>query len=131
MEYDRLLTLAYSLNQPQLGEAVNDAKSRTLTMKRKYEEPFTVESSLNEKNTNVPPPATSTVDRNNNMYEEAMEFVAEFKQKKVEEGKRMDWVAYLKEGKDLNILNYKNSESLRQQFLKYIKGKSEQTNSDK
>ena len=121
MEYDRLLTLAYSLNQPRLGEAVNDANSRTLTMKRKYEELFTAESSLNEKNTNVPPPATSIVDRNNNMYEEAMEFVAEFKQKKVEEGKRMDWVACLKEGKNLNILNYKNSESLRQQFLKYIK----------
>jgi hypothetical protein len=64
------------------------------------------------------------------MYEAAMKFVVEFKQKKVEEGKRMDWGHCLKEGKDLNILNYKNSESLRQQFLKYIKGKLEQTNSD-
>lgn len=64
------------------------------------------------------------------MYEEAMKFVDEFKQKKVEGGKRMDWVACPKEGKDLNILSYKNPESLRQQFLKYIKGKSKQTNSD-
>lgn len=103
-------------------------------MKRKYEGLFTAESSSNKSNTSVSPPttstATTTVDRNNNMYEEAMKFVAEFEQKKVEEGKRMDWVTCLKEGKDLNILNYKNSESLRQQFLKYIKGKSEQTNSD-
>jgi hypothetical protein len=106
VEYDNLLTLAYSLNQPQLGEAVNDAKLRTLTMKRKYEELFTAESSSNKKNTSVPPPtstATTTVDRNNNIYEEAMKFVAKFKQKKVEEGKRMGWVACLKEGKDLNI----------------------------
>lgn len=59
-----------------------------------------------------------------------MEFVVEFKKKKVEEKKRMDWVACLKEGKDLKILNYKNPESLRRQFYKYMKRKREQTNSD-
>lgn len=59
-----------------------------------------------------------------------MKFVAEFKQKNEEKEETMDWVACLKEGKDLNILNYKNSESLRQQFIKYTKRKSKQTNSD-
>lgn len=49
MEYDKLLTLAHSLGQPQLGEAVNDAKTRTLTMKRGYEELFITESSSNKK----------------------------------------------------------------------------------
>jgi uncharacterized protein YggE len=41
-EYKRLLTLASSLNQPQLEEAVSDAKSRAQTMKRRYEEIFTL-----------------------------------------------------------------------------------------
>lgn len=59
-----------------------------------------------------------------------MKFVAEFKQKKEEKEETMDWVACLKEGEDLNILNYKNSESLRQQFIKYTKRKSKQRNSD-
>lgn len=49
MEYDKLLTLAHSLGQPQLGEAVKDTKTRILTMKRGYEELFTTESSLNKK----------------------------------------------------------------------------------
>ncbi|KAI7886884.1 uncharacterized protein EV154DRAFT_521070 [Mucor mucedo] len=134
MEYDKLLTLAHSLGQPQLGEAVNDAKTRTLTMKRGYEELFITESSLNKKKTSGPPPTTSTpiiaADRNDSKFEKAMKFVAEFKQKKEEKEKTMDWVACLKEGKGLNILNYKNSESLRQQFIKYTKRKSKQTNSD-
>ncbi|KAI9366378.1 hypothetical protein BD770DRAFT_438526 [Pilaira anomala] len=122
MEYDKLLTLAHSLGQPQLGEAVNDAKTRTLTMKRGYEELFITESSLNKKKTRVPPPTTSTpttaADRNDSKFEKAMKFVAEFKQKKEEKEETMDWAACLKEGKDLNILKYKNSESLRQQFIK-------------
>ena len=54
-------------------------------MKRKYDDLFIAESSSSI--TNV---IESEVDRNNDMYEAAMEFVAEFKQKKVEEGKRMD-----------------------------------------
>lgn len=53
MEYDKLLTLAHSLGQPQLGEAVNDAKTRTLTMKRGYEELFITESSSNKKKKRV------------------------------------------------------------------------------
>ncbi|KAI7884470.1 uncharacterized protein EV154DRAFT_522240 [Mucor mucedo] len=136
MEYNKLLTLAHSLNQPQLGEAVNDAKTRTLTMKRGYEELFATESSLNKKiKTSVPPPPTTSTpttaaDRNDSKYENAMKFVTEFKQKKEEKELTMDWVACWKEGKDLDIFNYKNSESLRQQFIKYTKRKSKQTNSD-
>ncbi|KAI8638950.1 hypothetical protein BD408DRAFT_422181 [Parasitella parasitica] len=126
VEYDKLLTPTYSLNQPQFGEAIKDANSRALTMKRKYEEILTAESSSTST-------AATTIDRNNNVYEEAMKFVAEFKQKTMEQGKKMDWIACLEEGKNLNILKYKNSESLHQQFLKYIKkGKSkEETNPDK
>ncbi|KAI9475869.1 MAG: hypothetical protein EXX96DRAFT_574968 [Benjaminiella poitrasii] len=114
MEYDRLKTLASSLEQPVFEEAINDAKLRTLTIKRKYEDSFTA----------------SKVDKNNDTYKAAMEFVVGFKQKKVEQKKRMDWVACLKEGEDLKILNYKNSESLRRQFYKYMKGNAEQTNSN-
>ncbi|RCH86230.1 hypothetical protein CU098_004340 [Rhizopus stolonifer] len=122
MEYDRLKTLASSLEQPVFEEAINDAKLRTLTIKRKYEDSFT-----------PPSPASSTateVDKNNDTYKAAMEFVVGFKQKKVEQKKRMDWVACLKEGEDLKILNYKNSESLRRQFYKYMKGNAEQVYSN-
>lgn len=114
MEYDRLKMLANSLEQPVFERAIDDAKSRALTIKRKYEDWFT-----------PPVPASSTtshVGKNNDTYKAAMAFVVEFKQKKVEQQKRMDWVACLKEGKDLNILNYKNPESLRRQFYKYTKG---------
>lgn len=72
--------------------------------------------------------SASKVDKNNDTYKADMEFIVEFKQKKVEQKKRMDWVTYLKEGEDLKILNYKNSESLRRQFYKYMKGNAEQTN---
>lgn len=49
----------------------------------------------------------------------------------IEQGKRMSWINCLKEGKNLGILNYKNSESLRQQYSKYIKkGKFKEKNSD-
>lgn len=57
VKYETLLTLTSSLNQPHLGEAVNDVKSRALTIKRKYEELFTSESSSNM---SVTPLATST-----------------------------------------------------------------------
>ena len=43
-EYDRLLTLANSLNQPRLVEAITGAKSRICTTKRKYGDCFTVEN---------------------------------------------------------------------------------------
>lgn len=72
--------------------------------------------------------SASKVDKNNDTYKTDMEFIVEFKQKKVEQKKRMDWVTCLKEGEDLKILNYKNSESLRRQFYKYMKGNAEQTN---
>lgn len=72
--------------------------------------------------------SASKVDKNNDTYKADMEFIVEFKQKKVEQKKRMDWVTCLKEGEDLKILNYKNSESLRRQFYKYMKGNAEQTN---
>lgn len=100
MEYDRLIMLANTFDQPLLVEAANDANPRALTMKRKYDDLFIAECSSS---------ITNEVDRNNDMYEAAMEFVAEFKQKKVEEEKRMDWVICLKEGKDLKILNYRFS----------------------
>ena len=135
VEYEKFMTLSKTLNQPRLGEAVNDAKSRALTIKRKYEELFTAESS-NKRSTSVSQPpttstATTTVDRNGSKHEEAMEFVAEYKRKATEQGKRMSWIACLQEGNDLNLWNYKNSESLRQQFLKYIKkGKLKETNPD-
>ncbi|KAI9347835.1 hypothetical protein BD770DRAFT_413449 [Pilaira anomala] len=97
MEYDRLKTLATSsLEQPVFEEEINDAKLRTLTIKRKYEDSFT-----------PPAPASSTarkVDKNNDTYKAAMEFVVGFKQKKVEQKKRMDWVACLKEGEDFRII---------------------------
>ncbi|KAI7894556.1 uncharacterized protein EV154DRAFT_414891, partial [Mucor mucedo] len=70
MEYDRLKTLASSLKEPVFEEAVNEAKSRTLSIKRKYEESFP-----------LPRPANKT-DKNNETYKSAMEFVAGFKQKK-------------------------------------------------
>ncbi|KAI9243421.1 hypothetical protein BY458DRAFT_561218 [Sporodiniella umbellata] len=54
MEYDKPLTLAYLLSQPQLEEAIDDAKSRTLTTKRKYEEPLTEEPSSTKKNPKCP-----------------------------------------------------------------------------
>ncbi|KAL4211741.1 hypothetical protein AB4K20DRAFT_2012270 [Rhizopus microsporus] len=50
MEYDRLVALTSTLNQPLLEEAVNEAKSRTLTIKRRYEDVFTAEPSSSEKN---------------------------------------------------------------------------------
>lgn len=56
MEYNRLKTLASSLQQPELEEAVNDARSRTLIMKRKFEETFT---------SPAPAPPTSKVYKNN------------------------------------------------------------------
>lgn len=76
MEYDRLITLANTLDQLLLEEAANNAKSRTLTMKRKYEDSFTAEPLFSKKIAIVPPPppptsstATTKVDNNNNMYE--------------------------------------------------------------
>ncbi|CAO3631431.1 unnamed protein product [Mucor fragilis] len=135
VEYEKLMTLSKTLNEPQLGEAVNDAKSRALTIKRKYEGLFTAESS-NKRSTSVSQPpitstTTTTVDRNGSKHEEAVELVAEYKRKTTEQGKRISWVACLQEGNDLNLWNYKNSEALRQQFLKYIKkGKLKETNPD-
>ncbi|CEP13251.1 hypothetical protein [Parasitella parasitica] len=93
MECDRLKTIACSLEQPVFEEAINVAKSRILAIKRKYEDSFA-----------PPAPASSTaskVNKKNDTYKAAMEFVVGFKQKKVEQKKRMDWVACLKEGEDL------------------------------
>lgn len=63
------------------------AKSRTLTMKTKYEELYTVGSSSNKKkNTSVPSPTTHTpttaADRNNNKFEEAMIFTLNLNKRK-------------------------------------------------
>lgn len=49
MKYDRLIMLANAFGQPLLEEAANDAKSKTLTMKRKYENPFTAKPSSSKK----------------------------------------------------------------------------------
>lgn len=123
MEYDRLVALASTFNQPLLEEAVNEAKSRTLTIKRRCEDVFTAEPSSSKKSGIVPSPSSSTTKANkDNAYKAAMEFVVEFKQKKMEQERRMDWIACLKEGTELNILNYKNTDSLRRQFYKYMKG---------
>ncbi|KAG2194135.1 hypothetical protein INT47_004205 [Mucor saturninus] len=70
MEYDRLKTLASSLREPVFEEAVNEAKSRTPSIKRKYQESFT-----------SPAPA-SKADKSNETYKTAIEFVAGFRQKK-------------------------------------------------
>lgn len=106
-----------------MGEAVNDAKSRALTIKRKYEELFAAPT------TSTPTTAAQQEQKRQSQQEEAMKFVTEFKEKKAQQGKRMDWVGCLREGTALKILNYKNSESLRQQFLKHSKEKSKETNS--
>ncbi|KAG1087652.1 hypothetical protein G6F42_020531 [Rhizopus arrhizus] len=88
-------------------------------MKRKYEELFAAPT------TSTPTTAAQQEQMRQSQQEEAMKFVTEFKEKKAQQGKRMDWV----EGTALKILNYKNSESLRQQFLKHSKEKSKETNS--
>ena len=57
----------------------------------------------------------------NEDYKAAMDFTAKFKQERAEQGKRLDWIACMKEGKD--ILKYKNVHSFRNQFCKCIKKK--------
>ena len=115
-EFDRLITLASTLNQPLLLEAVNEAKSRIYATKRKYVDLLTAESL-----SNTAAVVGFTIDKNKVNYEAAMNFVAKFKQERADQGKRMDWAACLEEGKD--VLKYKNVESLRNQFYKYTKGK--------
>lgn len=88
---------------------------RAASIKWRYENAFTAESS-----------SSATKDDNKDKaYKAAMEFVLQFKQKKMEEGRRMSWIACLKEGTELNLLNYKNASSLRRQFCKYMKNKSQ------
>ncbi|KAI8980482.1 hypothetical protein BDB01DRAFT_898092 [Pilobolus umbonatus] len=53
-EYDGLVAHASELNQPVLEEAIKKANSRTLTMKRKYEETFTAEPSSSKESTVEP-----------------------------------------------------------------------------
>ncbi|KAG1041266.1 hypothetical protein G6F43_012122 [Rhizopus delemar] len=131
-EYDRLITLASTLEQPELVEAISEAKSRICTTKRKYADLLANEASANddkEENDDFLGAETSEASASNTVavveratnenYEAAMSFVAKFKQERAEQGKRMDWKACLKEGKD--ILKYKNIHSLRNQFNKYIK----------
>lgn len=129
-EYDKLITLANTLNQPQLVEAVKESKSRIYGTKRKYDDCLNAEVSFNStvsnNNENDDLLAEASEDQNavntREDYEAAMKFVAEFKQKRTEIGKRMDWNGCLKEGK--NILKYKNADSLRIQFHKYCKEKN-------
>lgn len=52
----------------------------------------------------VPSPSSSTTKADkDNAYKVAMEFVVQFKQKKMEQERRMDWIACLKEGTELDI----------------------------
>ncbi|CAO0789318.1 unnamed protein product [Mucor circinelloides] len=81
---------------------------------------------LPKKSAIVPSPSSSTTKADkDNAYKAAMEFMVEFKQKKMEQERRMDWIACLKEGTELNILNYKNTDSLRRPFYKYMNNKSQ------
>ncbi|CAO3701880.1 unnamed protein product [Rhizopus stolonifer] len=92
-EYDRLLTLANSSNQPQLVEAINEAKTRIYTIKRKYDDCFTAEDSSdkvvagNDENDDLLDAETFEFAQDSSSrgkYEAAMNFVAKFK----EESKR-------------------------------------------
>lgn len=47
-EYDQLLMLATSLNQPQQVKAISEAKTRIYTTKRKYDDCYTAEDSSNK-----------------------------------------------------------------------------------
>ncbi|CEG79673.1 hypothetical protein RMATCC62417_14113 [Rhizopus microsporus] len=82
---------------------------------RKYDDLLSAEASSNiavtgnnKENGDLPVTETSphiaaVVDQTTNKnesYEVAMDFVAKFKQDRAEKGKRMNWVACLKEGKE-------------------------------
>lgn len=122
-EYDRLFTLANSLNQSELVEAISEAKTRICMTKRKYDDCFAAENSSDEvvidcgendyltKAAETSEVAGDSASKEN--YEAAMNFVAKFKEEREKEGKRMDWTACFEKGLNLNLFKYKNPNSLR------------------
>lgn len=133
-EYDQLLTLANSHNQPKLVEAISEVKTRICMTKRNYDNCFAAENSSdkvvidNDENDHLiydaETPEVSEGSGSRENYEAAMNFVVKFKEERAKEGKRMDWTACLEKGR--NLLKYKNTNSLRMQFYKYMKEKAKQ-----
>lgn len=124
-EHERLLSLANTVGTPDvLIQAINDAKSRNDELKRKNDSDL-AGSLSNRKTTAASTNASSSSNNNNDLYEQGMDFVEHFKQARIQKGlKKMDWIVFLKEGKQLGLLNYKNADALRNQFSKFTKRKS-------
>ncbi|CEP14833.1 hypothetical protein, partial, partial [Parasitella parasitica] len=98
-EYERLLSLANTVGSPDvLIQAINDAKSRNDTLKRKDDSDPVGSLSNKRTATATNSSASSSINNKNDQYKQGMDFVEQFKQARIQKGhKKMDWITCLKE----------------------------------
>lgn len=110
-QYEHLLTLtSQQSSSHEIQEAIQNSQTQQRDLKRQLDE-------LNDTATPSPnEPSTS-------LYQSGMMFVLEFKAARIKQGKeRMDWKACMEEGrKNGLLLNYKNINTLKNQFKKFEK----------
>ncbi|CDH49553.1 predicted protein [Lichtheimia corymbifera JMRC:FSU:9682] len=139
--YNKILALADDDDKPRLREAINDAQVEQRELKRKLDQleddgddgDDDYNNAVDDSNGNAADDNTDdTVDDNNDvdddrvadkktLYKKGMEFVAKYKKARMDKGKkRMDWQACMAAGrKEGLLLNYKNTNTLKNQFAKF------------
>ena len=126
-QYQHLLTLASQQNSSHaLQVSIQNAQAQQHELKRKFDELDTSPSIAVPSTTSsaaLPSPSSNASSSSTSLYERGMAFVLQFKAARIKQGKeRMDWKACMEEGhRNGLLLNYKNTNTLKNQFMKFEK----------
>ncbi|CAO3614987.1 unnamed protein product [Cunninghamella blakesleeana] len=129
-QYDHFLTLFSQQSSSQvIKEAIQAAQIEQRKLKKKFEEAEEAEvveevvEAVEEDTAIHPSPHPNQPSTSTNNYKNGMLFVLEFKKARIDQGKtRMDWKQCMKEGREKGLLlQYKNTDTLKNQFKKYEK----------
>ncbi|KAI7893183.1 uncharacterized protein EV154DRAFT_550148 [Mucor mucedo] len=105
--------------------SIKEAQARQLELKREFDKLENVFLTSTSTTTSSPssPSTSSPSISSSSLYQMGMEFVLEFKKARIKQGKeRMDWKLCMKEGHKSGLLsNYKNIDTLKNQFMKFEK----------